>query len=62
MHEMQTIVTDVSSVCLSRMHRLTPALHSEADLRLSFTVWGHLVLRSPNHFGLVFIDHGVVLL
>jgi len=35
MHEMQTIVTDdrgvCPSVCLSRMHRMTP--HSETDLR-----------------------------
>jgi len=40
------------SVSLSRMHRITPALHSEADLRLSFTVWGLSVQPLQNYFGL----------
>jgi len=57
MHEMQTIVTDVSGVCpsvsMSRMHRMT--LHGEADLRLCFTVQGHSVQPLPNHFGLLFL-------
>jgi len=57
MHEMQTIVTDVHgvcpSVCLSRMHRMTP--HSDADLRLGFAVWGHSVQTLWNHFGHLFV-------
>jgi len=62
MHEMQTIVTDNRGVCpsicqfdcqsLSRIHRMTP--HSEADLRIGFTVWGHSVQPLPNDFGLLF--------
>jgi len=55
MHEMQTIVTDVHGVCLSvclpRMHRITP--HGEAGLRLCSTVRGHSVQSLPNHFGLL---------
>jgi len=64
MHEMQPIVSDVRGVCrsvhqsvclsvrLSQVHQMTP--HSEADLRLGFTVRGHSVQPVPNHFGLLF--------
>jgi len=48
MHEMLTVVTDVS-VCLSRMHRIT--LRSEAGLRLAFAVRGHSMQPLRNHFG-----------
>jgi len=61
MREMWTIVTDVRgvclSVCLSRMHRMTP--HSEADLRASLggvlgcSLW-HVEMRT-----IVVADHGV---
>jgi len=53
MHEMQTVVTDVRpSVCLSRMHQMTP--HGEANSRLGFTMRGHLVQPLPNHCGHLF--------
>jgi len=41
------------SVCQSRMHRMTT--HSEANLRLGFTVRGHSVQPLPNQFGLFVI-------
>jgi len=44
MHEMQTIITDVRSVCQSVCHAA----------QLGFTVWGHSVQPLPNHFGLLF--------
>jgi len=40
------------SVCLSLMHRMTP--HSEADLKLVFTVWGHSVQPLPNRYTFLF--------
>jgi len=59
MHQMETIVIDLCSVCLSvcpsaslsQMHQMTP--HGEADLRLRHC-GGHSMQPLPNHCGLLF--------
>jgi len=54
MHEMQTIVTDDRSVCLSVCH--VAQLGSMCSVSCGTSLCGgHLVQPLPNHFGFLFV-------